>query len=1053
MARDVDAGWEESIPLSIEQRVDDVCDRFEAAWRDGQRPPVEDFLGSRDGMERSAVLFELVTLEIAYRGRRGEHLGLEEYLARFPDDAKLIESALESLLPDEPSRGQDAEEPHSSIPVTCPAGHAFRVDAKHAGQTGKCAFCDERVEVAAPPPAAAVDTSAASQGETIVWEPDDETGLPATKQSERRAGSQQIGRFRIIDELGKGAFGTVYRAYDPRLEREVALKVPRKGVFETEEELERFLREARAAATLHHPNICPVYETGKDGERHYIAMGYIAGTTLDAIIRGERSVGDREAVIMVRKLALALDEAHRAGIIHRDLKPSNIMIDQRGEPVIMDFGLARRIKADEAQLTHDGQILGTPAYMPPEQARGEIEKIGPASDVFSLGTILYELLCGRRPFQGSVAELISQVLRDDPEPPSTHRPDLDARLDAICVRTMAKAVEKRCVSMRELADALDEYLQSPDAEAAGAETALDPPSTDSARLGAVERPLASASPVRRRRNWRWIATAVTLIGLVLGVTIYLALPRGKLVIQVLDDDVKVIVFRGGEEVTIIDTKTDTQIKLYAGQYELELSDGEPVLRLVPDRFTLRRGERKVVKVERILPDAQFTDVSQLAHVDDQGGKVGTSWADYDGDGDLDLFVAGQFGAAYTLYRNEGNGTFSNVTAEVGMADATWQSQGGVWADYDNDGRLDLYVVNVDAPNELYHNDGDRGFTEVGAVAGVNDSARGAAAAWGDYDRDGWVDLYVSNLSGGTNRLYHNLGNGRFEDVTGDMGLVLEADTRGCAWGDFDDDGDPDLVVAGVKMNCLYQNNSPHPFTNVAPEKGLGFPDSVTEAVAWGDYDNDGDLDLYFVRLWRYYQKLYRNLGNGSFEDASRAAGIADKDNGFTATWVDFDNDGDLDIHVDNAEADDDLLYTNNGNGTFSERRASEGIAATVEGFGAAWGDFDNDGDMDFFSGETGAGRLYRNNCTGRHWLIVKPIGTISNRAGIGARVKVTTGTSSQIREIRGGSGRCCQSGLWAHFGLGEVDTADVVEVHWPSGAVSRINNVQADQTLEIREER
>jgi len=812
MAADVDAKWEESIPLSVEQWVDGVCDRFEAAWRDGQCPPVEDFLGSRNGLERSAVLFELVTLEIAYRRRRAEHLGPEEYLARFPDDAKLIEPILASFVSDESTNGPDAAGTRRSIPVTCPAGHAFRVDAKYTGRAGKCAYCDERVEVVAEPPEAAVDTSATSQGETIAWQPDDETTPPASKQSEQQAESQQIGRFRIVEELGKGAFGSVHRAYDPQLEREVALKVPSKGVFETEEELERFLREARAAATLHHQNICTVYETGNDGERHYIAMAYISGTTLDSVIRGETSIDEREAVAMVRTLALALDEAHRAGIIHRDLKPSNIMIDERGEPVIMDFGLARRVKSDEAQLTHEGQILGTPAYMPPEQARGEIEKIGPASDIFSLGTILYELLCGQRPFQGSMFELISQVLRDDPEPPSTHRPDLDARLDAICLRTMAKAAEDRYGSMRELADALDEYLQSPDSEAAGAEAVCDRPSSDSGRLGAIERPLASVPPVRRRSNWQWIAAAVALIGLALGVTIYIPLSRGTLEIQVLDDDVKVIVSRRGDVVRIIDTKTNTQVRLGAGQYELKLSDAKSGLRVVPDKFALKRGGRVVARIE-------FTELKQASNTgwahegQSQGNtnflshpsrplkgnlklrllwsqpKVGsTRTADLDGDSDIEIVGLRRVGQGRFLVVLDGDG--NELWRRDPVDDADLASPHGTsrydMGDVDCDGSFEIVInVNCDKgytsnqPNHILIYDGDgtliRGFPVLhGAwaypvAADVTGDGRPEIVA-GVADYTGQHGAYVYKINGelmGRTLTGAALDSGVVADIDGD----------------------------------------------------------------------------------------------------------------------------------------------------------------------------------------------------------------------------------------------------------------------------------------------
>ena len=628
---DYDAGRDNPLPIAVELRIDGVCDRFEAAWQSGGRPRIEEHLGSSAGEERSALLAELVALEIAYRQRHGESPGEEEYQARFPGHAQLIRSVFEDASQVEPGTCEPAKRVRSSIAVTCPGGHTFRVKAKFAGRSGECPYCDQTVQVPARAPAPEeMDTSVVAASETIDWQPAgdvpassarlDEGGLPE---------GQRIGRFELIEVLGKGAFGTVYRAYDPRLEREVALKVPRKGVFDTEEELERFLREARSAATLRHPNICPVYETGREGDHHYIAMAYIAGKPLASFVAKGKPLGERKAAVVVRKLALALEEAHRKGIIHRDLKPSNIMIDQRGEPVIMDFGLARRAGADDAQLTQTGQILGTPAYMPPEQACGELEAIGPASDVYSLGVILYELLCGQRPFQGSVAHLVAQILCGQPEPPSALRPELDPRLNAICLKAIAKAPEDRFGSMREFAEALTEHLRGPGTEAARAEAEKDTateaipdlPSIDISPARPTTRSLWLGSLTQRRGKSWLFAGAGALAGLILlGGILTLAIPRGTLVVETLDDDVKIAVLRGGQEVTIIDTKTDMHITLRAGQYELELFDGKPGLQLSSTKFTLTRGDRVLVRVELV----EDREEVQLAAKPELHGPLGPS---------------------------------------------------------------------------------------------------------------------------------------------------------------------------------------------------------------------------------------------------------------------------------------------------------------------------------------------------------------------------------------------------------------------------------------------
>jgi serine/threonine protein kinase len=276
---------------------------------------------------------------------------------------------------------------------------------------------------------------------------------------------RQFGRYRILRRLGRGAMGTVYLAFDTHLDRRVALKVPHAapvGAAEGEaaRELERFDREVRAAAVIHHPNLCPVYDHGQIEGVYYLTMAYIKGRPLSALIDRQRPLSLRWVAAAVRKLALALVEAHARGVIHRDLKPSNVMVEARRNLVIMDFGLAWKVGSEDARLTKTGAILGTPAYMSPEQFSGDAAAIDPRCDIYSLGVIFYELLTARRPYEGSTAAVMGQILYRDPEPPSKYRPDLDARLEAICLKAMAKKAEDRFATMGELATALDRYLRS-----------------------------------------------------------------------------------------------------------------------------------------------------------------------------------------------------------------------------------------------------------------------------------------------------------------------------------------------------------------------------------------------------------------------------------------------------------------------------------------------------------------------------------------------------------------------------------------------------------------
>jgi serine/threonine protein kinase/WD40 repeat protein len=268
-----------------------------------------------------------------------------------------------------------------------------------------------------------------------------------------------FGRYNLLKLLGQGGMGSVYLALDTQLDRRVALKTPLFDTADGSQILERFYREARAAATVHHPNICPIYDVGECNGVPYLTMAFIDGKPLADFAGGNKPPTPRQSALLVRKLALALSEAHQHKVIHRDLKPANIMVDRRSEPIVMDFGLARRSQPGDVRMTQEGATLGTPAYMPPEQVSGNVDLMGPASDIYSLGVILYELLAGRLPFSGDVMAMLSQVLMDEPPPPSKFRPGIDPELDAICRVAMAKKIPNRYGSMKEMATALQDYLR------------------------------------------------------------------------------------------------------------------------------------------------------------------------------------------------------------------------------------------------------------------------------------------------------------------------------------------------------------------------------------------------------------------------------------------------------------------------------------------------------------------------------------------------------------------------------------------------------------------
>jgi hypothetical protein len=308
----------------------------------------------------------------------------------------------------------------------------------------------------------------------------------------------------------------VYLAHDPQLDRLVALKVPRPVEDDRLVWRERFLAEARAAATLRHPNICPVFEIGEADSQPYLTMAYIEGETLAARQRRTGPLPIPEALALVRAVARAMAEAHARGIVHRDLKPANIIIDHLGQPVVMDFGLALRVTpTDDLRLTLSGVAMGTPAYMPPEQAGGDHGAIGPPADVYALGIILYELITGRVPFQGKTfGKLLAQIERDPPPLPSALNPAIDPELEAFILTALAKDPQQRFGTAGALADALDAYAQGERdvlvtkhgaAEQAGALTGPYIPADESI-------PPAGAAAKTATRRPRRIAIAAGVVG-------------------------------------------------------------------------------------------------------------------------------------------------------------------------------------------------------------------------------------------------------------------------------------------------------------------------------------------------------------------------------------------------------------------------------------------------------------------------------------------------------------------------------------------------------------
>ncbi len=427
---------------------------------------------------------------------------------------------------------------------------------------------------------------------------------------------------------------------------------------------------------------------------------------------------------------------------------------------------------------------------------------------------------------------------------------------------------------------------------------------------------------------------------------------------------------------------------------------------------------------------------------DAGDGIGVAWADYDDDGLLDLYVTNTSGSDSRLLRNEGGGAFTDQTA--GDLVYVGHSHGTAWADYDNDGDPDLFVANSGGANKLFRNDGGGVFVDA-TTGTLGDDGPTRCFAWADYDRDGLVDLYVVNRDV-ANRLLRNEGDGTFADVT--TSPLDDAGTgQGVAWGDYDGDGDPDLYVSNQDSeNKLLRNDGGGAFVDVT--SGPLSESGPSTGVAWGDYDGDGDLDLYMA-LAQQPNKLLRNDGGGAFTDVS-AGVLADPGLGLGVVWLDSDNDGDLDLYLANYDTPNRLLL-NEGGGAFVDATGSP-LGDMSYNHGAACGDMDRDGDLDLYMASGLANRMFRNDSAGgNHWLHLDLEGLVSNRSAIGARARVVVGTTSQIREVSGGSGYCSQNSLELAFGLGSATVADSVEITWPSGVVQVLTQVPADTLVHILE--
>jgi len=435
-------------------------------------------------------------------------------------------------------------------------------------------------------------------------------------------------------------------------------------------------------------------------------------------------------------------------------------------------------------------------------------------------------------------------------------------------------------------------------------------------------------------------------------------------------------------------------------------------------------------------------------LEDTTFSTGVACGDYDNDGDLDIYLA-NCGSPNKLFRNEGGGIFVDATSSP--LDDPDCGCGVAWADYDNDGDLDLYVTICLTGNRLFRNEGGGSFVDATTGPLWDYPACGVAFSWGDFNNDGDLDIYLVNCDS-TNKLFRNDGGGTFVDATSDP-LGCPGENRAVSCADYDNDGDLDIYLVNGAMlpNKLFRNDGGLVFVD-ATSGPLGDLGSA-RGVDWGDYDNDGDLDIYFAN-YNEGNKLLRNDGGGTFVDVTTPV-LADGGNPTNVAWADYDNDGDLDLFIAKVHSvfqGEIKLLRNDGNGVFVNA-TSGALADTGIWYGATLGDFDNDGDLDIYVANAGGSNRLLMNQKGstNHWLHVNLVGIVSNRSAIGARVRAVSGSLSQIREISGGSGYYSQNSLTAEFGLGSMTLVDTLKIRWPSGIVQTLTAVPVDTLLVITE--
>lgn len=939
--------------------IDEQCDAFELAWRRGERPAIEMLLDTVPLQARDDLLGKLLSVELELIARNGQWPQIHHYREQYPARQEIVERAF-----------VDFETWASSSQIS---------------------------DLADKPPSSPGDQETERQAlETGQWS---ESGVAGVAQL--KPGTDvppNVGRYEVIRELGRGGMGTVLLVRDPVLDRQVALKLPNLDLRDGLEVVERFHREARAMATLSHPNICPVYDAGEFEGKHFLTMAYLPGRTLAKVVQDGR-LTVCETVRIVKTLAEALQFAHDAGIVHRDLKPSNVMMTETNEPIVMDFGLASRQHDGEAALTNSMTVIGSPAYMAPEQVEGRYDQINAATDVYALGIILYEMLSGRRPFEGTGLAVLGQITSGKAPAPLSTLVDVAPSLEAICHKAMAYNTADRYHSALELAEDL--------ASLAGNQSGSILPS----RASDTKRIDAKRSAARGRLVGGGAVAVVLLAAIVI------AFKGGSDTGQGLPNQGGPVPDESAIDITSVTahllpslpvpTKRSTGRFIDSGQ---ELGNSTSARAVAGDID----GDRDI---DVVVVNSPGTQPNQVWLNDSTGGfrpgqafgakteGYGVALGDLDADGDLDVVVACRSRSIPgSVWMNDGEGNFLDSGQSLGPLFARNVTLG----DIDNDGDLDAFMTHQ-GPGWLFLNDGQGRFLDSGQRLG-NGYIRDIKLA--DLDDDGDLDAVVGIFRGST-LVLTNDGRGKFSEnrwIGSD-----DTETNGIALADVDRDGKIDFFLACENQhNQLWTNAGGGLFSGPMPlEDGrmrsyevetadlngdgradffvsngvlqirqpnqillagdAGFTsswqgDHSTQSVAIADFDGDGDLDAFLAnedgpnRVW-LNQDLDEETSVADeprFIDSGQQLGNADSQH---VTLSDLDADGDLDAVVANYKTAD-TVWWNNGRGGFADSGQKLGASRSVR---AMPGDLDGDGDLDAFIPNVGGqpNRVYINEGGGQ----------------------------------------------------------------------------------------